>query len=144
MSKSMCSSESSKVFRTIIIYLFKRPLTPSFYQSCSSCWVKFINHPANEAPELKTAEQWGLLRTATSTKEKSAGPCGEVIWSVQKPQNGHELSLPQGFLHCLLDHQELLPLEPQVSWLTGHQGWLQEEEDEERGEANLQKYSCSF
>lgn len=90
--------------------------------------AKFVNHPANEVLELKTAEQWGLLRTTTSTKEKSAGACGEVIWNVQKPQNEHELILPQGFLHCLLDHQELLALEPQV---TRHQGWLQEEQDED-------------
>lgn len=57
------------------------------------------------------------------------------------PQNQYELSLPQGFLHCLLDHQALLAPGPQVPGLTGHRGWLQEEEDEDRGKANLQKYS---
>lgn len=64
-----------------------------------------------------------------------------VIWNVQKPQNQYELSLPQGFLHCLLDHQALLAPGPQVPGLTGHRGWLQEEEDEDRGKANLPKYS---
>lgn len=55
------TSESSEVFRAVIICVFKRPLTSSFYWSSSSCWIKLVNHPANQVTDLKTAEQWGLL-----------------------------------------------------------------------------------
>lgn len=87
------TSDSSKVFRAVVICLFKRLLTPCFYWSSSSCWIKFVNHWAIQVTDLKTAEPWGLLTTTTTTtKEKPARACGEVIWPAQSQ---YELNPPR-------------------------------------------------
>lgn len=122
------TSESSEVFRAVIICVFKRPLTSSFYWSSSSCWIKLVNHPANQVTDLKTAEQWGLL----SQRKVSLS----LWWGyLSCPAAPEWAQSPQGSLHCLSDRQE--PLAP------GHRAW-KEEEDEGRGKANLQKYFCTF